>query len=157
MEIKDSLFQDMSANYAEMFHFTPLTAHIFTYLLFDFEQNGLTFDQIQTKMCASKSSISNALNRLVQSNFVEYINKIGDRKRYYRINKEIFLIQFQEELTQLKKNKSILNRYANYRQKQVGLDIHSQNIELHLQLLDTKIKMHEQTMEQLQQLNKSIK
>lgn len=153
MELKDVLFQDMSANYAEVFHFPPLTANIFTFLVFDFDQKGFTFEEILEATQASKSSVSNSLNRLLQTSHIEYICKIGDRRRFYRVNKEIFLIQFQDELNQLKKNKSILERFAQFRHSRVGDDMHAEKIRLHQQMLESKIQLHEETMNRMNEIN----
>ena len=153
MESRDGIFQDMSANYAEMFNFPPLTANIFTYLIFDFEQKGFTFEDILEATNASKSSVSNSLNRLLQTSHIEFICKIGDRRRFYRINKEIFQIQFQEQLNHLKKNKSILERFAQFRQSKVGEDIHAEKMRIHHKMLEETIRLHEETMDKMKEIN----
>lgn len=156
MEIKkldESLFQDMSSHYMELYHFPPLTANIFTYLMFDFEQKGITFEQILEASCASKSSVSNALNVLQQSNYVEVISKLGERKRYYRVNKSIFKIQFQDSISKLKRNYSILERFAEKRRKALNFeDINSEKIDLHLELQKKTIKLFEETLEKINQI-----
>ncbi len=156
MDIKkldESLFQDMSSHYMELYHFPPLTANIFTYLMFDFEQKGITFEQILEASCASKSSVSNALNVLQQSNYVEVISKLGERKRYYRVNKSIFKIQFQDSISKLKRNYSILERFAEKRREALDLeDNNSEKINLHLELQKKTIKLFEETLEKINQI-----
>lgn len=156
MDIKkldESLFQDMSSHYMELYHFPPLTANIFTYLMFDFEQKGITFEQILEASCASKSSVSNALNVLQQSNYVEVISKLGERKRYYRVNKSIFKIQFQDSISKLKRNYSILERFAKKRREALDLeDNNSEKINLHLELQKKTIKLFEETLEKINQI-----
>lgn len=156
MDIKkldESLFQDMSSHYMELYHFPPLTANIFTYLMFDFEQKGITFEEILEASCASKSSVSNALNVLQQSNYVEVISKLGERKRYYRVNKSIFKIQFQDSISKLKRNYSILERFAEKRRKALNFeDINSEKIDLHLELQKKTIKLFEETLEKINQI-----
>lgn len=44
----------------------------------------LTFDEIRETLNLSKSGTSNALNTLQMTNHIEYITKLGDRKRYFR-------------------------------------------------------------------------
>lgn len=44
----------------------------------------LTFDEIRETLMLSKSATSNALNTLQLTNNIEYITKLGDRKRYFR-------------------------------------------------------------------------
>lgn len=156
MDIKkldESLFQDMSSHYMELYHFPPLTANIFTYLMFDFGQKGITFEQILEASCASKSSVSNALNVLQQSNYVEVISKLGERKRYYRVNKSIFKIQFQDSISKLKRNYSILERFAEKRREALDLeDNNSEKINLHLELQKKTIKLFEETLEKINKI-----
>lgn len=44
----------------------------------------LTFDEIMETLHLSKGGTSNALNRLMLSQHIEYITKLGDKKRYFR-------------------------------------------------------------------------
>ena len=142
--IDQTLFEDMSTQYMEMFHFPPLTANIFTFLMFDLEHEGTTFEDILEATCASKSSVSNTLNRLLQSNHIEYYSKLGERKRYYRINKAIFNVQFRDTIRQLKKHKEILEEK----------DEHSEKINLHINLQENTINLFEETLEKLNQITK---
>ena len=155
MEINASLFQEMSANYSEMFHFPPITSQIFTLMLFDFDQTGLTFEEIQEQLNASKSTVSNALNRLLQTHHIEFFNKMSERKRFYRINREIFMVQFQDEFNQMKKNKNILERYAAYRKQKTKDDFHTDKLNLHIRLLEAKIHLHQKTMNEISNLNQN--
>ena len=151
--LNKALFEDMSAHYMDTYHFTPLTANVFTFLMFDFEQNGFTFEEILEATCASKSSISNTLNRLQQSNHIEFISKLGERKRYYRINKGIFKVQFQDSIAQLKKHKRILERFGAHRFDVLNVeDEQTQKLELYIKLQENTIHLFEQTLEKLTQI-----
>lgn len=44
----------------------------------------ITFDEIRETLKLSKGATSNALKTLQRSNHIEYITKLGDRKRYFR-------------------------------------------------------------------------
>jgi DNA-binding transcriptional regulator GbsR (MarR family) len=44
----------------------------------------LTFDEIMETLHLSKGGTSNALNRLMMTHHIEYITKLGDKKRYFR-------------------------------------------------------------------------
>ncbi len=44
----------------------------------------LTFDEIMETLHLSKGGTSNALNRLMMTQHIEYITKLGDKKRYFR-------------------------------------------------------------------------
>lgn len=79
-------FQDYCAHHEALYHYSPLTSKLYTFLLFSGIDNGVTFDEIVEKLNASKSSISNSLNILLNNNHIEQFNKIDERKRYFRIN-----------------------------------------------------------------------
>ncbi|WP_067151672.1 GbsR/MarR family transcriptional regulator [Pseudotamlana agarivorans] len=44
----------------------------------------LTFDEIMETLNLSKGGTSNALKRLQMTNHIDYITKLGDKKRYFR-------------------------------------------------------------------------
>lgn len=48
------------------------------------DKTELTFDEIRETLNLSKSGTSNALNTLQMTHHIEYITKLGDRKRYFR-------------------------------------------------------------------------
>ncbi|MGI9526079.1 MAG: GbsR/MarR family transcriptional regulator [Weeksellaceae bacterium] len=154
MKINQSLFEDMSAMYMQLYGFPPLTANIYTYLLFDYEHEGITFEELVETTQASKSSVSNSLNRLLESNYIEFFTKIEERKRFYRVNKSIFRIQFINQIHELKTQNEILNRFFEHRCKTVsGNDADAEKIKLHIQLQEKTIALYEQTLSSLNQLN----
>jgi DNA-binding transcriptional regulator GbsR (MarR family) len=61
----------------------PAAARIMALLLIS-DRTELTFDEIQQTLGISKSSASVAINLLLSVNRIEYITKVGDRKRYFR-------------------------------------------------------------------------
>ncbi|KJS05798.1 MAG: hypothetical protein VR77_07335 [Flavobacteriales bacterium BRH_c54] len=67
----------------ERLGYTPAASQILALLLIS-DEVELTFDQIRTTLNLSKSATSNALNALIQIKRIEYITKMGDRKRYFR-------------------------------------------------------------------------
>lgn len=67
----------------ERLGYTPAASQILSLLLIS-DKVELTFDQIRNTLNLSKSATSNALNVLIQIKRIEYITKMGDRKRYFR-------------------------------------------------------------------------
>lgn len=63
----------------------PMPGRIVAYLMLS-EPPYRDFYNIQAFLKASKSSISTALNQLMQAGVVNYITFSGDRKRYFQIN-----------------------------------------------------------------------
>ena len=63
----------------------PVPGRILAYLMLS-EPPYRDFFDIQEFLKASKSSVSTALNQLMQAGVVNYITFSGDRKRYFQIN-----------------------------------------------------------------------
>lgn len=62
---------------------TPASSRIVGLLLVA-DEVELTFDQVREALNLSKSATSNSLNALLNMNWIDYITKPGDRKRYFR-------------------------------------------------------------------------
>ncbi len=80
------LFQDFCAHHEMVYNFSPLTAQIYTYILFNNNRGGVTFDELVERLHASKSSVSTSLNLLISNNQIEHFTKIEERKRFFRLN-----------------------------------------------------------------------
>lgn len=76
---------------------TPMEARVFALLLLS-EPNYQDFFTIKEVLDASKSAISNAINRLMISKRVDYLTLPGDRKRYFKINPDLWLQQMKTEI-----------------------------------------------------------
>ncbi|CAH1002454.1 hypothetical protein LEM8419_03333 [Neolewinella maritima] len=77
---------------------TPVEARTFALLLLS-DPPELDFFAIQEFLGASKSTISNALKRLMNEGRVDYTTKPGDRKRYFRVSSQKWLEQIQDSFT----------------------------------------------------------
>jgi DNA-binding transcriptional regulator GbsR (MarR family) len=62
---------------------TPIESRIMA-LLVVCDITALTFDEIYQTLQISKSATSNAINKLMANNKIEYITLPGDRKRYFK-------------------------------------------------------------------------
>ncbi|WMI68722.1 GbsR/MarR family transcriptional regulator [Mangrovimonas sp. YM274] len=65
----------------------PVAARIVSYAILT-GKSGLTFDDLVTDLCASKSTISTHLNHLLDLKRLTYFTKVGDRKKYYIVNSD---------------------------------------------------------------------
>ncbi len=63
---------------------TPVEGRILALLIVS-DVVELTFDEIKELLEIGKSTTSNALNMLQIKGRIEYITKLGDRKRYFRV------------------------------------------------------------------------
>ena len=94
----------------------PLAARIYATLLIS-SNEGLTFDEIIETVQASKSTVSNNLNILLQLNYVEYFTKPGNRKRYFKTSQFYVKNALEQYMALLEKEFNIINRVDTYNQK----------------------------------------
>lgn len=71
--------------------YSPMAGRVFSCLLLA-EPPYQDFYQIQEFLSASKSATSNALNLLMKEGTVDYLTFSGDRKRYFRVNLDKWLL-----------------------------------------------------------------
>lgn len=117
LTIDSEIYQELIDFYGGIFSLPPLSAKIYAYLIFDFDKNGLTFDELVGIFCASKSSISTSINLLLNNNLIKTINKIDERKRYFIVNDEIVKIRFEEIVNRIKREISIIEKIKIFRQQ----------------------------------------
>ncbi len=79
----------------EAFAKTPVESRVFAFLLLS-EPPHRSFNDIRDFLKASKSSVSLALNKLMNEGIVTYITFSGDRKRYFQINLDKWLLSLEE-------------------------------------------------------------
>lgn len=112
------LFQDYCKHYESVFHISPLTAQIYTYIMFNGHRDGITFDEIVEKLNASKSSVSNSLNLLISNNQIEHFNRIDERKRFFRLNPNFMMMRLEIIRDFLEKEQSLTSKLKQYMDNQ---------------------------------------
>jgi len=88
----------------EKFGLTPMQGRIVSYFTIS-DPPEKTFDEMVKYFKASKSSISNSLNYLLQIKIIDYKTFALDRKRYFFITDAFFIVYFNkvlENVTELK-------------------------------------------------------
>jgi DNA-binding transcriptional regulator GbsR (MarR family) len=88
----------------EKFGLTPMQGRIVSYFTIS-DPPEKTFDELVKYFRASKSSISNSLNYLLQIKIIDYKTIALDRKRYFFITDAFFIVYFNkvlENVTELK-------------------------------------------------------
>lgn len=80
------------------------------------DREGLSFDECQISRCASKSSVSAALNLLLKLDLINYYTKPGDRKRYFRTTAAngFYLNKLEEKLKRIKEENRIITKIRKY-------------------------------------------
>lgn len=108
------LFQDYCTHYEQVFHISPLTAQIYTYIIFNGHRDGITFDEIVEKLNASKSSVSSSLNLLISNNQIEHFNRIDERKRFFRLNPNFMMMRLEMIRNFLDKEQGLTSKLKQY-------------------------------------------
>jgi DNA-binding transcriptional regulator GbsR (MarR family) len=108
MEPKDKEIRDTieeTGKVFEKFGLTPMQGRIVAYFTIS-DQPEKTFDELVKFFAASKSSISNSLNYLLQNKIIDYKTFASDRKRYFFITDSFFNVYFRKVLENVKELKS---------------------------------------------------
>ncbi len=88
----------------EKFGLTPMQGRIIAYFTVS-DPPEKTFDELVKYFKASKSSVSNSLNYLLQNKIIDYKTFASDRKRYFFLTDSFFRVYFikvLENVTELK-------------------------------------------------------
>ncbi|MFC6268416.1 GbsR/MarR family transcriptional regulator [Frigoriflavimonas asaccharolytica] len=153
-EIDESLYQKLVHFYEESYRLPPLAAKIYSYLTFDFNNVGVTFDEIVELMKASKSSVSSNLNLLQSNGYLSTINKIDNRKRFFILNPDYVNVRFDCLMNKFTKEMEILEGLKKFRQMSETDEcskIYISKLEIYISLLKTNIENFSQTLKKLNQ------
>ena len=107
MELKDNNIRDTieeTGKVFEKFGLTPMQGRIVAFFTIS-DPPEKTFDELVKYFKASKSSVSNSLNFLLQNKIIDYKTFPSDRKRYFFITDSFFRVYFKkvlENVTELK-------------------------------------------------------
>lgn len=115
IEIDEKIFQDAVKFYSTMFNLPPLASKIYSYLIFDFEKVGITFDEFVEVFSASKSSVSTNIALLLSSQLIIDVNKMDERKRYFFTNNDYKRIRFEKIVQKMKDELKLLEDLRQFR------------------------------------------
>lgn len=122
IEIEEKTFCRMVKFYGKAHNLPPLASKIYAYLCFDFERQGLTFDELVDVFGVSKSSVSTNLNLLIKSKLVTDVARLDERKRYFQLNNDFIKIRFNDIVERLKEELSIIESLEEVREGHLFLN-----------------------------------
>ncbi len=96
-----------TAKVFEKFGLTPMQGRIIAYFTVS-DPPEKTFEELVAYFKASKSSVSNSLNFLLQNKLIDYKTIPSDRKRYFFLTDSFFRVYFKKVL----ENVAELKEYA---------------------------------------------
>lgn len=154
LEIDEQIFQKLVNFSTNNYHLPPLAAKIYAYLTFDFEMNGVTFEELVDDLKASKSSISCNLDLLLKGKHITVLNKIDERKRYFTLNPDYIKIRFGGIIERLEKEVDILDDLhvlIKSKKCEENSDSYLNKMDIYSDLLKTNITRFTKTLEKLYQ------
>jgi len=151
---KEDLIEELGVHFEQLHLLSPLAARIYAILLIE-DQEGKTFEELTEMTAASKSTVSNSINLLLQAEMIEYFTITGDRKRYFRkkpnhfksrLDKYLYLID--KEITLFDKTISFFERNAPER-----LEENKPYLSIYKEYLDKTRENMKDTLDKLKSIN----
>lgn len=147
LEVDEKIFQDAVKFYGTVLNLPPLASKIYSYLIFDFNKVGITFDEFVEVFSASKSSISTNLNLLINSELIIDVNKMDERKRYFFANDDYKKIRFEKIVQKMQDELKLLDDLKNFRKTEHKED--DERIEVYKALLNKNITNIQESLNKL--------
>lgn len=133
--IDDKIFQDAVKLYSTMFNLPPLASKIYSYLLFDFDKVGVTFDEFVDVFGVSKSSVSTSICLLISSQLIIDINKKDERKRFFFTNENFKKLRFERIVKNMQDELNLIDKLTEFKNK----DEEDEKTEIYKSLLKKNI------------------
>jgi DNA-binding transcriptional regulator GbsR (MarR family) len=147
IEVDEKIFQEAVKFYSTMFNLPPLASKIYSYLIFDFEKVGITFDEFVEVFSASKSSVSTNISLLLNAQLIVDVNKMDERKRYFFANDDYKKIRFEKIVQKMKDEIKLLDDLNQFRK--VKDEDYDQKIEIYKSLLNKNIVNIQESLNKL--------
>lgn len=147
IEVDEKIFQDAVKFYGNTLNIPPLASKIYSYLIFDFDKVGITFDEFVEVLSASKSSVSTSISLLLNSQLIIDLNKMDERKRYFFINDEHMKIRFEKILQKLQDELKLLDDLNNFRK--VHDEQYNEKLTIYKALLNKNISNIQESINKL--------
>ncbi len=118
---KHALVEKLGISIETKDQLAPVEARILSYLILT-GKVGATFEDLVTKLCASKSTISTHLKHLQDLKKIEYFTKIGDRKKYFVMNHDTILQSIDNMIDTWSVQKELHIEIKEYKEKENALN-----------------------------------
>ncbi|OCK49910.1 transcriptional regulator [Chryseobacterium sp. CBo1] len=147
LEIDEKIFQDAVKFYGAVLNLPPLASKIYSYLIFDFDKVGITFDEFVEVFSASKSSVSTSINLLLNAELIVDVNKMDERKRYFFANDDYKKIRFEKIVQKMQDELKLLDDLKNFRKTEHKEA--DERFEVYKALLNKNIKNIQESLNKL--------
>lgn len=133
----------------------PLAARIKAYIILK-GKSGTTFEDLVSDLCASKSTISTHLNHLHDLKKIDYFTKLGDRKKYFIINKDAICQNIDAMIASWTNEKEMHLEIRNYKENVNASGVLDENSKFDLGLHDNYIQFCEEVTKAVLKLRSKI-
>lgn len=138
-KVKMGLVEKLGVHLEDREQLAPVAARILSYIILT-GKKGVTFEDMVTILCASKSTISTHLNHLQGLNKIVYFTKTGDRKKYFVINKSMVLHHIDDMIGKWKEEREMHLEIKNYKETINNTKIENKEEKFDLTFHDDYIK-----------------
>lgn len=138
-KVKMGLVEKLGVHLEDREQLAPVAARILSFIILTGKQ-GVTFDDMVTLLCASKSTISTHLNHLQDLKKIVYFTKTGDRKKYFIINKGMVLQHIDKMIHKWEEERKIHLEIKNYKETINNTKIENKEEKFDLTFHDDYIK-----------------
>ncbi|MDD7888140.1 GbsR/MarR family transcriptional regulator [Flavivirga sp. 57AJ16] len=152
---KKILIEKLGVFFENKDQLAPVAARIIAYVILN-GKLGATFDDLVTDLCASKSTISTHLNHLLDLKKLVYFTKLGDRKKYFIINKDSIVQSFDEMIESCFNQKELHIEIKEYKEYQNKNEIVDEASKFDLDFHDDYIQYLDEGIKSLQKLRNRI-
>ena len=133
----------------------PVAARIKAYIILK-GKSGTTFEDLVSDLCASKSTISTHLNHLHDLKKIDYFTKLGDRKKYFIINKDVICQNIDVMIDSWANEKELHLEIRNYKENVNSSGVLDEDSKFDLGLHDDYIQFFEEVTKSVLKLRSKI-
>lgn len=112
-----NLIEELSSHFVHEHNLPPLASKIYSLLILS-KAESLTFDEIIDRTGASKSSVSNQLNFLIDEGRVDFTFKDDKRKRYFKTKRDYLCKTLESHLEKIQKEIKMLSKVIQHKDDQ---------------------------------------
>jgi DNA-binding transcriptional regulator GbsR (MarR family) len=109
----DEIIEKWGVYYKRTGH-QPMMGRLMAYLMV-VDPPHQTFEEITSSLRSSKSSVSNTLTLMTQLGLVDYVRFPGNRKRYFRLNPNVWNRFFDSTLKEIRGFKGLISEVMSAR------------------------------------------
>lgn len=117
MTQSNDLISELSLHFEVEHNLPPLASKIYSFLILS-KVECMTFEELIDITGASKSSVSNQLNFLIEEGRVDYIYKDDKRKRYFKTKRDYLCKTMESHLNKIEKEISMLSKVIQHKEDQ---------------------------------------